>query len=106
MRPVIAACVRSGEVVIWTKNRSENWAEFAPDFVELEENVEYEEREDEFDIVWNFPSSSILPSPSPTPSIHRSRFLIVSGMMKKMRLKLTSHRCTRLMYGVLMKRIR
>jgi COMPASS component SWD1 len=49
-RPILAVCSRSGSVYIWTKKYSENWSAFAPDFKELEENEEYDEREDEFDI--------------------------------------------------------
>jgi COMPASS component SWD1 len=33
----------------------ENWAAYAPGFEELDENREYEEKEDEFDIVSSFP---------------------------------------------------
>ncbi len=50
-RPVIASVTVSGDIHIWQTTSPDNWAAFAPGFEELEENVEYDEREDEFDIV-------------------------------------------------------
>lgn len=50
-RPFVAAVgVDSGRVYVWSILTPQRWSALAPDFVEVEENVEYVEREDEFDI--------------------------------------------------------
>ncbi|MCJ1288322.1 Retinoblastoma-binding protein 5 [Xylographa opegraphella] len=50
-RPLVAACgLETGRVYIWSMISPQRWSALAPDFAEVEENVEYIEREDEFDI--------------------------------------------------------
>ncbi|CAN8258599.1 unnamed protein product [Cochlearia groenlandica] len=51
VHPLIVSVSLTGLVYIWAKDYTENWSAFAPDFKELEENEEYVEREDEFDLV-------------------------------------------------------
>ncbi|KAH7652445.1 COMPASS component SWD1 protein [Dioscorea alata] len=51
VRPLVVSVSVAGLVYIWAKDYTENWSAFAPDFKELEENEEYIEREDEFDLV-------------------------------------------------------
>lgn len=51
VHPVVVSVSLTGLVYIWAKDYTENWSAFAPDFKELEENEEYVEREDEFDIM-------------------------------------------------------
>jgi COMPASS component SWD1 len=48
---MIASCTSAGEINIWQTSTIEAWSAFAPGFEELEENREYIEREDEFDLV-------------------------------------------------------
>ncbi|KAL1630558.1 chromatin binding protein [Neofusicoccum ribis] len=50
-RPLVAAGgIESGRIYLWSILTPQRWSALAPDFVEVEENVEYVEREDEFDI--------------------------------------------------------
>lgn len=51
VHPLIVSVSVTGLVYIWAKDYTENWSAFAPDFKELEENEEYVEREDEFDLM-------------------------------------------------------
>lgn len=50
-RPFVAACgLETGRVYLFSIVTPQRWSALAPDFAEVEENVEYIEREDEFDI--------------------------------------------------------
>ncbi|KAF2091212.1 WD40 repeat-like protein [Saccharata proteae CBS 121410] len=50
-RPFVAAGgIESGKIYLWSIVAPQRWSALAPDFAEVEENVEYVEREDEFDI--------------------------------------------------------
>ncbi|KAI1844587.1 hypothetical protein JX265_001572 [Neoarthrinium moseri] len=50
-RAVLAACgLETGRIYIWSVTSPQKWSALAPDFSEVEENVEYVEKEDEFDI--------------------------------------------------------
>lgn len=50
-KPLLAACgLETGRINIWSVTSPQKWSALAPDFVEVEENVEYVEKEDEFDI--------------------------------------------------------
>ncbi|KAK9293103.1 hypothetical protein L1049_021089 [Liquidambar formosana] len=51
VHPIVVSVSLTGLVYIWAKDYTENWSAFAPDFKELEENEEYVEREDEFDLI-------------------------------------------------------
>lgn len=47
----MASTTNQGNILIWHCPTLEKWSAFAGDFEELDENVEYVEKEDEFDIV-------------------------------------------------------
>ncbi|PPR02510.1 hypothetical protein CVT26_011994, partial [Gymnopilus dilepis] len=46
----LASTTNQGNILIWHHPSPERWGAFAGGFEEVDENVEYEEREDEFDI--------------------------------------------------------
>jgi len=48
---MIASTTSQGTVLVWHYPTPERWGAFAGGFEEVDENVVYEEREDEFDIV-------------------------------------------------------
>lgn len=50
-KAMLAACgLETGRINIWSVTSPQKWSALAPDFAEVEENVEYVEKEDEFDI--------------------------------------------------------
>jgi COMPASS component SWD1 len=49
-RVLLASASAAGPLLLWAAVQTEHWSAYAPNFTELEENVEYVEREDEFDI--------------------------------------------------------
>lgn len=49
-RPMLASVSHTGAINLWFTSPTEIWSAYAPGFEELEENVVYEEREDEFDL--------------------------------------------------------
>ncbi|XP_071735469.1 uncharacterized protein [Rutidosis leptorrhynchoides] len=51
VRPIVVSVSLTGLVYIWTKDYTEHWSAFAPDYRELEENEEFVEQEDEFDLM-------------------------------------------------------
>ncbi|XP_026470775.1 retinoblastoma-binding protein 5 homolog [Ctenocephalides felis] len=46
----VIASIGSGMISVWAQTPQATWSAFAPNFKELDENVEYEERESEFDM--------------------------------------------------------
>lgn len=51
-RPLIAAVgLETGRIYVWGIVVPQRWSALAPDFAEVEENVEYDEKEGEFDVL-------------------------------------------------------
>ncbi|WFC99029.1 chromatin binding protein [Malassezia yamatoensis] len=50
IQPQIVSIAASGDLFLWRTKWTEIWSAYAPGFEELDENVVYREREDEFDL--------------------------------------------------------
>ncbi|KAG7888212.1 hypothetical protein KL908_005268 [Ogataea polymorpha] len=48
---IVATTMDTGTLFIWSVVIPQKWSALAPDFEEIEENIDYEEKEDEFDYV-------------------------------------------------------
>mmetsp|Transcript_3717 Transcript_3717/g.11084 ORF Transcript_3717/g.11084 Transcript_3717/m.11084 type:complete len:508 (-) Transcript_3717:723-2246(-) len=48
--PIVVSLGSYGGIYVWMKNQTENWSAFAPNFKVIDENEEYDEKEDEFDL--------------------------------------------------------
>eukprot|EP01023_Acetabularia_acetabulum_P022935 TRINITY_DN22520_c0_g2_i1.p3 TRINITY_DN22520_c0_g2~~TRINITY_DN22520_c0_g2_i1.p3 ORF type:complete len:203 (-),score=29.19 TRINITY_DN22520_c0_g2_i1:307-915(-) len=49
-QPWLLSVMSGGKILIWTKAYQEHWSVFAPDFTEIAQNMEYVEKETEFDL--------------------------------------------------------
>lgn len=50
---IAATGMESGTIYMWSVVYPQKWSNLAPDFEEIEENIDYEEKEDEFDLIDN-----------------------------------------------------
>lgn len=48
---IAATGMDSGTIYLWSVVYPQKWSNLAPDFEEIEENIDYEEKEDEFDLI-------------------------------------------------------
>lgn len=48
-RPILLTGTNAGKIFLYSKNYEDHYSSFAPDFIEIEENELYIEREDEYD---------------------------------------------------------
>lgn len=51
IQPIIVSVDEQGAMHTWTTRHKEDWVNWDPAFTEIHDNIVYEEREDEFDIV-------------------------------------------------------